>query len=122
MFLQRDCTTTFLDAKVTRHQRLEAQRGQELKRSLAKRDPQRRVVRTRALKKSLPGGAEAVIPSPCVRRTRMMRGRDERSGVVSLSGEFSALYACMGQPSSPPEKLLRATPFKGSTRSGPNDN
>ena len=65
-----------------------------------------------------------------------MRGGDERSGslfsyvdlearvgkdhplriirrvvneaLASLSGEFSALYACMGRPSIPPEKLLRA--------------
>jgi transposase len=65
-----------------------------------------------------------------------MRGGDERSGslfsyvdlearvgkdhplriirsvvneaLAALSGEFSALYACMGRPSIPPEKLLRA--------------
>ena len=28
--------------------------------------------------------------------------------LAALSGEFSALYACMGRPSIPPEKLLRA--------------
>ena len=65
-----------------------------------------------------------------------MRGGDERSGslfsyvdleaegrqgpslriirsvvneaLASLSGEFLALYACIGEPSIPPEKLLRA--------------
>ena len=70
-----------------------------------------------------------------------MRGGDERSGslfsyvdlearvgkdhplrilrrvvneaLASLSGEFSALYACMGRPSIPPEKLLRAMLLQG---------
>ena len=72
-----------------------------------------------------------------------MRGGDERSGslfsyvdlearvgkdhprriirrvvneaLASLSGEFSALYACMGRPSIPPEKLLRAMLLQAST-------
>jgi hypothetical protein len=30
------------------------------------------------------------------------------AALAGLSGEFSALYALMGRPSVPPEKLLRA--------------
>ena len=77
-----------------------------------------------------------MIPWPLVLARELMRGGDERSGVLfsyvdlearvgkdhplrtirmvvnealaGLSGEFSALYAQLGRPSIPPEKLLRA--------------